>query len=189
MAGGAALAAAGVGYSLRKLPWDRIMSVGILSAAFFVASLVHVPLGPGNVHLIMNGLMGAVLGWSALPAIAVALFLQALLFQYGGFTSLGVNICLMAFPAVLCGLFFRRFFSLPRWRAQAAFACGAFAVLGSGLLCSLALALSGEAFFTTAWAILAAHVPIMLVEGFLTMIIVGYLARALPDVLRPQEEL
>lgn len=184
MAGGAALAVVGVGYSLKKLPWDRIMNVGILSAAFFVASLVHVPLGPGNVHLIMNGLMGALLGWSALPAIAVALFLQALLFQYGGFTSLGVNICLMAFPAVFCGLFFRRFFALPGWRAQAAFACGAFAVLGSGLLCSLALALSGEVFFTTAWAILAAHVPIMLVEGFLTMIIVGYLARALPDVLR-----
>ena len=74
LAGGAACALAGLGYSLKKLPWRRIMSVGILSAAFFVATLVHIPLGPGSVHLIMNGLLGAVLGWAAFPAIAVASF-------------------------------------------------------------------------------------------------------------------
>lgn len=184
LAGGAAIALAGLGYSLKKLPWSHIMSVGILSAAFFVASLIHVPLGPGSVHLIMNGLLGAILGWAAVPAITVALFLQALLFQFGGLTSLGVNVCIMAGPAVLCGLLFRPFFRRGKAaRASAAFACGALAVGASALICALALALSGEAFLTAAWAIFLAHLPIMALEGFLTAVVVGYLANVLPELL------
>lgn len=183
LAGGAAFALAGLGVSLKKMSWRHIMSVGVLSAAFFVASLIHIPLGPGNAHLIMNGLLGAILGWSAFAAITVALFLQALLFQFGGFTSLGVNACIMAWPAIVCGFVFRRFFAVPRARAVAAFACGAISVLFSGMLCALALALSGEAFLTAAWAIFLAHVPIMVLEGLLTALVVGYLARTLPELL------
>lgn len=183
LAGGACLAAAGVVPALRRVPWQRIMSVGVLSAAFFVASLIHVPLGPGNVHLVMSGLLGAVLGWAALPAIAVALFLQAALFQFGGLTTLGVNICIMGLPALLCGLFFRRFFLNDRLRPWAAFACGFSAILLSALLCALALALSGDAFTVAAWTIFSAHIPIMFIEGFLTMVTVSYLARALPEML------
>jgi cobalt/nickel transport system permease protein len=183
LAGGAGLAAAGLAVSLRRLPWRHIMQAGILAAAFFSASLIHVPLGPGNVHLIMNGLLGAVLGWAALPAIAVSLLLQAVLFQFGGLTSLGVNICVMGLPAVLCGLFFRRFFHDAATRPWAAFACGAAAVLLSGLLCALGLTLSGDAFSLAAWAIFSAHIPIMGIEGLLTMGIVCYLARVLPEML------
>ncbi|MDL2216206.1 cobalt transporter CbiM [Desulfovibrio sp. OttesenSCG-928-M14] len=186
LGGGAVLALAGLGWSLKKLPWRHIMSVGILSAAFFVASLIHVPIGPGSAHLIMNGLLGAVLGWAAFPAITVALFLQALLFQYGGLTALGVNICIMAWPAVLCGLLLRRFFTQgpTPWGKAAAFACGALSVLLGAGLCALALALSGEAFLTTAGAVALVHLPIMVIEGFLTMLVVAYLQKTLPEVLR-----
>jgi cobalt/nickel transport system permease protein len=38
-----------------------------------VASLIHVPIGPSNAHLILNGLVGLLLGWGAFPAILVAL--------------------------------------------------------------------------------------------------------------------
>ena len=183
LAGGACFAVAGLAVSLPRLPWERIMSVGTLSAAFFAASLIHVPLGPGNVHLIMNGLLGAVLGWSAVPAIAVALLLQAMLFQFGGLTTLGVNICIMALPALFCGLLFRRFFLNGRARPLAAFTCGFSAVLLSGLLCALSLALSGDAFVAAAWTIFSAHIPLMLIEGFLTMVTVGYLAKVLPELL------
>ena len=67
------------------------MTVAILAAAFFVGSLIHVPIGPSSVHLILNGLLGMLLGWAAFPSIFVALMLQAILFQYGGITVLGVN--------------------------------------------------------------------------------------------------
>jgi cobalt/nickel transport system permease protein len=55
------------------------MTVSLLPTTFCVASLIHVPIGPGNVHLILEGLMGIVLGWSCFPAILIALFLQSIL--------------------------------------------------------------------------------------------------------------
>jgi len=81
---GAALAAVGTAIGLKKLDYDHIAQAGILSAAFFVASLIHVPIGPSNAHLILNGLVGLLLGWAAFPVILVALVLQAMLFQFGG---------------------------------------------------------------------------------------------------------
>ncbi|MBW1903093.1 MAG: energy-coupling factor ABC transporter permease, partial [Deltaproteobacteria bacterium] len=57
------LAAAGTAVGLKKLDYERIPQVAVLSAAFFIVSLVHVPIGPSNVHLILNGLIGLLLGW------------------------------------------------------------------------------------------------------------------------------
>ncbi|MBC7240809.1 MAG: energy-coupling factor ABC transporter permease, partial [Chloroflexi bacterium] len=81
--GGALLTAGGTYVGLSKLKDKDIPKVGILSSAFFVASLIHVPLGPTSVHLILNGLNGLFLGWAVFPSILVALFLQGILFQFG----------------------------------------------------------------------------------------------------------
>lgn len=88
---GGVLAAAGTMIGLKKIDYDHIARVGILSASFFVASLVHVPIGPANAHLIMNGVVGLLLGWAVFPAILVALLLQVVFFQFGGITTLGVK--------------------------------------------------------------------------------------------------
>ena len=79
---GAVLSAAGIAIGLRKMSYDKIPEVAVLSSAFFVASLIHVPIGPSSVHLVLNGLLGILLGWMAFPSILVALSLQALLFQF-----------------------------------------------------------------------------------------------------------
>ena len=42
--GGGILAAAGTAMGLKKINEERIMTTALLSAAFFVASLVHVPI-------------------------------------------------------------------------------------------------------------------------------------------------
>ena len=104
---GAVLATAGTAVGLKKLDYERIPQVAILSAAFFVASLIHVPIGPSNVHLVLNGLMGLFLGWVVFPAILIGLILQAILFQFGGLTTLGVNTVVMGLPAFICFLAFR----------------------------------------------------------------------------------
>lgn len=180
---GAIVAVGALAYSLRRLHWNQLMSVGVISSAFFVASLIHLPLGPASVHLIMNGLMGAILGWAALPAIAAALILQALLFQFGGLFVLGVNTCVMGLPAVFCGILFRPLLLNPSRRSLGAFCCGALAVALSSVLFALALALSGDDFFVSAGAVLIAHIPVMLIEGALTVLIVSFLAKAMPEVL------
>ncbi len=140
------------------------------------------PIGPVSAHLILNGLLGAVLGWASFPAILTGLLLQAMLFQYGGVTALGVNAFDMAFPAVLCFLVFRPFLAAGgTQRTVAAFACGFLSVLLAGVLTATALALSGEAFAAVAKAILLAHLPIMAIEGVLTAMVVASWPRSAPS--------
>src|SRR5262245_13915393 len=95
-AGALALAAVGS----RKLADDEVPRVALLAAAFFVASSIHVRVGPTSVHLLLNGLVGVVLGRRACLAIPVGLTLQAVLLGPGGHTTLGPNCSVMAVPAV-----------------------------------------------------------------------------------------
>lgn len=181
---GAILTVAGTAFGLRRLDHDRLMTVAILSAAFFVGSLVHVPVGLSNAHLILNGLLGAILGRAAFPAILTALTLQAVLFQYGGVTVLGVNTFNMAFPAVLCFYLFRpMMLRSGRIQTTGAFCCGALAVVGAALLTALSLALSDEGFLQSARLLFLAHLPIMVVEGIVTALTVRFLAKVRPELL------
>ena len=182
--GGAAVAALGTAVGLKRMDSDRVATVAILSAAFFVASLVHVPIGPGNAHLILSGLLGVVLGWAAFPSILVALLLQAMLFQYGGLTTLGVNTVTMAGPAVLCFYLFRPMLLRgAAGRFAGAFGCGFLAMLLSAILTAGALALTGEAFESAAWVLFYAHLPIMVVEGVITGFAYAFLAKVKPEAL------
>jgi cobalt/nickel transport system permease protein len=182
--GGAVLACVGIGLGLRKLDYDKLMTVAILSAAFFVGSLIHVPIGPANAHLIINGLLGLLLGWAAFPSICVALILQAVLFQFGGLTVLGVNTLNMALPAVLAAFLCRPLIARGgKARMLGAFLCGALSVAGAGLCTALALALTDEGFMQAAQLLLLAHLPVMLVEGGITLLTVGFLAKVKPELL------
>lgn len=184
LAGGAGLAAVGTAIGLKKLDYEAIPRVAILSAAFFVATLIHVPIGPVGLHLVLNGLMGLLLGWLAVPAILIALFLQALLFQFGGLTTLGVNTVSMAAPAVICFYAYRG--SLRQQgtaAAVAAFACGATAILLSGLLVATALITTGQAFLEVAELVLLAHIPVMIIEGVITLFIFLFLKKVRPKLL------
>ena len=181
---GMALTAAGTAIGLRKLDYDRIAKAGVLSAAFFVASLIHVPIGPANVHLILNGIVGLLLGWGAVPVILVALLLQGIIFQFGGITTLGVNTLIMAGPAVICYyLFSRLLWKQPLVSSFGAFACGALSVLIGGIMVGLALIFTEENFFEIALLVVAAHIPVMIIEGFITAFAVSFLKKVQPDML------
>lgn len=181
---GTGLTVVGTAIGLKKLDYDRIMPVAILSAAFFIASLIHVPIGPSSGHLILNGLLGVMLGWAAFPSILVALILQAVLFQYGGLTSLGVNTFTMASPAVFCFYLFQPLLARGNGsRFTAAFGCGFLAVLLSATLTATALALSGDAFREAAWVLFYAHLPIMVIEGVITGFAYSFIAKVKPEVL------
>ena len=182
---GAALAAVGTGIGLKKLDYDKIAEAGMLSAAFFVASLIHVPIGPSNAHLILNGLVGILLGWAAFPAILVALTLQGVFFQFGGITTLGVNTIIMALPAVVCYLIFGRLIhKSPRTATIAAFACGFLSVLLSGIIVGLSLIFTEENFLAVSGLILAAHIPVMIIEGIVTAACVAFLRKVRPEMLQ-----
>jgi len=184
LASGAAVAAAGLAVGLKKLDYDRLPQVGILAAVFFVASLVHVPLGPTSAHLVLNGLVGVVLGAAAFPAILLGLVLQALLFQHGGLTTIGVNTVVMGIPALAArGIFASVLWIVPHRPAVAGFTAGAAATLLSGLLLALCLATAGHALVTAARLALAVHLPLALIEAAVTAGTVRYLVAVRPDLL------
>ncbi len=182
---GAVLATAGISAGLKKMDYERIPQVAVLSSAFFVASLIHVPIGPANAHLVLNGVNGLLLGWMCFPSILVALALQAVLFQFGGITVLGINTVNMALPAVICYYLFSRLVNRERGLLSlaAAFACGSLAVLLSGILVALSLLFTEESFMSVAKLIVLAHVPVMIIEGIITLFCVAFLKRVKPELL------
>ena len=182
---GAGVTASATYIGLKKVKEANIPLVGVLSSAFFVASLIHVPLGPTSVHLLFNGINGIILGWMSFPSLLVALFLQAVLFQFGGLTTLGVNTMNMALPAVLSRYLFLKLLQSDK-KAVVAVAASLVAVLsvaGAGLLVAMDLWLTGQAFTSIAKLVLVAHIPIMAIEGIVTPIIILFIRKVQPAIL------
>jgi len=181
---GGLLTLGGLILGLKNLKNEKLPQVAVLSSAFFVASLIHVPIGPTSAHLILNGLVGIFLGWCSFLAIFLGLLLQALIFQFGGLTVLGVNTFNMAFPAVVSYYLFRRFISKDNLKRSfiAGFFAGFTAIILAAILTSISLCLTQEKFITVAKTLLAVHIPIAIIEGFITGFVVTYLLKVKPEV-------
>ncbi len=181
---GAALSAGGVAWGLSRLRVEDLPKTACVSAAFFVASLIHVPLGPSSAHLLLCGLAGILLGQAVFPALFVALLLQALLFQFGGFLTLGINTFDMAFPALLLGILLRRPLAAAESRSAVlalGFSAGAGGVLLAAATAASALALSGRDFRVAGALLLLGHLPVALVEGVATAFITLSLKKIRPE--------
>jgi len=190
MSGIAAITGCAIG--LKKIDLDHVPQVGLLSATFFLASLIHVPIGPSSVHLILNGLVGLILGWTAFPALLVGLLLQTVFFGFGGVVVLGVNVVNIALSAVVVHYLFRR--RLARRAGNGTvfiwgFLAGGLAIVLTTALVALALAFSGEEFLPAAKLVFYAHIPIMILEGFLTGAAVVLIARVRPEMFRLPDRL
>lgn len=173
------------GLTLRKMDMEEIPKVSVITAVFFVASLIHVPLGPSSVHLILNGLAGVVLGWRAFPAIMLGIILQAILFGHGGVSVIGVNSLMMGGGGLAAyGVWqLRHLFTSPRKEIIFGSLAGGTGILVSGLLLSLALITTGEQFHAMAGAVLLAHVPVIVIEAIVGGAAAGFLARVRPQAL------
>jgi len=185
LAGGAGTVL-GLAIGLRRMNVREIPKVALLTAAFFVASLVHVPVGPSSAHLVLNGILGILLGWTAFPAIFIGLFFQAVLFQFGGLTTLGVNTMNMAVPAVIMGALARPVLQINSGLFAMVMAAisGAGAIVLSAAMVAGSLALSGDSFIAVSKLIFVAHIPIAIAEGILSVLIISFLLRTKPEVIK-----
>jgi len=184
--GGYVASAALAAWSGRRTRSEELPKLAVMTAAFFVASLVHVPFGPTSVHLIIPGLTGALLGSSAFLSIGLGLLLQSLLFQFGGLTALGANALMMGVPALICGWLFQKCKGQTQFRQ--AFIGGLAGASGTALaaiILALLLATGGEDFFGVAKIALLAHVPVIMIEGVVSAFTIGFLARVKPSLLQP----
>ncbi len=159
LAGGFVVAGILLALSVRRIRDEEIPRVALLTAAFFVASLIHVKAGPTSIHLLLNGLIGVFLGRRAALAVFVGLLLQAVLMQHGGFLVLGVNVCIMTAPALLSFALYRLLHRIPWIKSPTArmllVGIGAFlwalsAIYSITLLCNTSLTSIDESAFAIA---------------------------------------
>jgi cobalt/nickel transport system permease protein len=171
--------------SMRRIQIEEIPKISLITAALFVASLVHFPIGPTSVHLIMNGLAGILLGRRAFTGVFVALTLQAVFFQHGGLSVLGVNAFNIGVPAMLAWQIFKRRRGLESPRLEVVFGAlaGGLAVLASVLLVSLELLILGEAFNEISILVIGAHLPVIIIEALVVGAAAGFLLKVKPEML------
>lgn len=184
----AALAVAGVAIGLKRLDDRQLPLAALLGAVFFVASAVHVPIGVGSVHLILNGLAGLLLGWAAFPVIVIGLVLQAALFSFGGFAVLGANTLLLALPAVAAHYACRSLLVPDATRRRLLLTgalAGVIGIGGAAAIAGVLLAASGGRQFAELIALLvAAHLPVLAIDAAVGALALVTLARLVPHALR-----
>ena len=185
-------------YSLREIKRDNytqanIPKASLLTAAFFVASLIHIPIPPTSVHLIFNGLMGAVLGFYAFPAILIGLFFQAVMFQHGGMSTLGINAIILGAPAIAAHLIFRqrdRFGNKRVMTKVLSFAAGAGALLLSATMFAVLLVthispdMDANAERTAILISMGSYAIQAVIEGVFCVMLVSFLEQVKPELLR-----
>lgn len=170
----------------RKTDMGELPKVSIVTAALFVASLIRIPLGPTSIHLMLNGLAGITLGLSAFPAVLIALILQALLFQHGGVTTIGINAVILGLPALAAyGLFQAGIRANIRGK-YAIFGglAGGIAVALGVLFLSLSLLTTGEHLEDVIPFVVVMHLPAVAIETIVVGAFAQFMARVSPQVLR-----
>lgn len=186
-------------YSLRQIKRDsytqsNMPKAALLTAAFFVTSLIHIPIPPTSVHLILNGLMGAVLGYYAFPAIVIGLFFQAVMFQHGGMSTLGVNAVILGVPAIAAHHLFRQREHLHGKRQILTKVLSFVAGAGALLLSAAMFAILLITYISPDMNINAERTAILLsfssygiqaiIEGVFTVMLISFLEQVKPELLK-----
>ncbi|ELS04324.1 ABC-type Co2+ transport system, permease component [Xenococcus sp. PCC 7305] len=196
---GYALAGGLTWYSLKKIQQDpnpqaNIPKASLLTAAFFVVSSIHIPLPPTSIHLILNGLMGTLLGYYAFLAIPIGLFFQAVIFSHGGMSTLGVNTIIMGVPAIVA-------YHLFRWREHVAlpekirnkvfaFLSGMLAIMLSATIFSVIAILTITPDLDATLEQRAIFISLIsygiqgLIEGSFTFMLISFLEQVKPELLK-----
>ncbi|MEP9410418.1 MAG: cobalt transporter CbiM [Candidatus Brocadia sp.] len=182
---GWAIALPALAISVRCLRADQVGAYGVLAAAFFAGSTIHVPVGPFSMHLVLSGIAGLLLGWEALTIVTVGLLLQALFIGFGGLTVLGVNISIMAFPGAIMGVLGRRWIkqASPKKRPWIGSLAGGGTILISALLLYVTLSTTHTALIPLARLVFLGHIPVAIVEGVIGFWLVHFLQKVKPSLL------
>lgn len=173
-------------FTLSKVKVEEIPKLSLVTSAVFVASLIHIPIGPTSTHLILAGLAGLILGYAAFPAIFIAVLLQALLFQHGGITTIGINTLNIGIPALLTASIFWvgvHKTELKRKYFYFGLLSGGIAIILAVVFTSITLILTGSELFNLMLLLIIAHIPVIVIETALIGSIAEFLYRVKPEML------
>ncbi|PPK62532.1 cobalt/nickel transport system permease protein [Malaciobacter marinus] len=170
-------------YSLKEIKNENIALSAAMSALFFIASFIHIPLGPTQIHLILVGVIGLFLGRVSFLPISIALVLQATMLGYGGVTSLGANIVIMALPAYLVYLLYHTKIAHKLNEKIRFFLVGFLGVFFATVILALVLLFAKDEYLIASYAVVLANIPAMVLEGIITLFLLLYIKKAMPNLL------
>lgn len=176
---------------LRSAISDKLIPfMGVMAAFIFAAQMFNFPIAGGTSgHLLGGALAAIVLGpMAATIVLAVVLIVQCFLFQDGGLLALGANVFNMAIVGVWSGWFV--YISVRKIFAKLNFTVGVFvaawiSVVLSATMCAIELSLSGTAPITSVLPIMVSvHAVIGIGEGIITVLVVSFLKKVRPEMIR-----
>ncbi len=170
--------------AIKELKNDDISITAVASAMFFIASFIHIPFGVTQIHLILLGVIGILISWSSFVAIFVALLLQALLLGYGGIASLGVNLFIMAMPAVIIYYLYNMSFVKNLNDKMKFFLVGFLGTFFATLFLTLILYFSKEEYNYVAYSVFGVNIITMVIEGIVSMFLLLFIKKVYPKILK-----
>ncbi len=170
--------------AIKELKNEDISITAVCSAMFFIASFIHIPFGLTQIHLILLGVIGILISWSSFVSIFVALLLQALLLGYGGISSLGVNLFIMAMPAVII-YYLYNFEIIKNLNDKIKFfLVGFLGTFFATLFLTLILYFSKQEFNYVALSIFGVNIITMVIEGIVSMFLLLFIKKVYPKILK-----
>jgi cobalt/nickel transport system permease protein len=192
----------------KTLKAKQVPLLAIGAAFSFVIMMFNVPIPGGSTGHAVGGVLVAILlgPWAAMIAITVALVIQALLFGDGGITAIGANCFNMAviIPFVGCytyALISRKAAANSKRRVVAAFIAGYIGINVAALLAGVEFGLQpylchtadGQALYCpyglriAVTAMAGEHLLVCgWVEAIVTALVVKYLQKQAPELLRQE---
>ncbi|MFA5525157.1 MAG: CbiM family transporter [Tissierellales bacterium] len=165
---------------------EEIPKISLMSATFFAASLISIPVPPTSVHPLLCGLIGIILGKRTALAFFPALLLQALLFKHGGITSLGADTIMLFIPVYISYLLYNKLpIKKPLIRAGLV---GVVSVIMTVIILIILLALTDQRFaqgdFSVVKIAIVGHLPILIGESIITGFAVQFIEKNKPNWIK-----
>lgn len=177
--------------SFKDIKEDEIPKISLMTATFFTFALISFPVGPSSVHPLLGGLIGIMLGTRSTIAIFIGLLLQAVIFQHGGLTTLGMNTIMVSIPALASYVLFSKLMKKKKNIAISAGLAGATSVVLTVVILTIILFFSsgtyGEGFLSVINLLILGHIPLAIGEGILTSIVIAFIHKVRPNVLEEYE--
>ena len=170
--------------AIKTIKEEEIPLTAVASAMFFIASFIHIPFGVTQIHLILLGVIGIFLGLSSFLAILIALILQALLLGYGGVVSIGINLFIMATPAVIVYYINKTEIFLKINEKIRFFLIGFLGTFFATLFLVAILYFSKAEYEWAAYSIFGVNIFTMIIEGFVSMFLLMFIKKTYPKILK-----
>ncbi|RZN61753.1 MAG: cobalamin biosynthesis protein CbiM, partial [Methanonatronarchaeia archaeon] len=168
---------------------DDIPKIALITAALFVITYIHIPVGGSSAHLTMAGALGILLGTQAYLSATIIIILHAVT-GHGGITTIGINTVFMGIPALAAYVMYTKGLKMIDREQAEAIVGGVVSAIGVALVVLLATAsllisepLMEAGLTEMAYSLAVVHAPIVFLEGAVLAVVIGYLAKVKPEML------